>query len=608
MAFSSRCKEMREGADNAQCGTAAPRRLVKSKPSAAPAVVKSWKLPQGVGLDLHRNGDGKTFPHTEVLAHVVGRLPSGCVFESSQGKGQAAMQLLLGRNAIVPGMELGLKQLSLGSVADIFIPAHLGYGKTGVPRIVPPDSDLIFQVSLVEVDGLKSEEELTEPACQEEADEQDEASGSFILHQSWWLSRVVRPKPSGFYLNFCRYLADPKSCKLIATAREVPRRAFADLKQSDVMRAAGPFIVTGMQNGWKAKNDWDLNWFKKHLGDKRQLVKWLGPVFTQQECLWESPVWEASVSEYVNYVHSLETADPDCEEQNAEHCPRLYLNGWPAFAQIPWLRNYVSPSPEALALGGASSVGGCLEDLNALIIAESEALRESLLEGLTAKGGYRAPDKAEQRQRLETEDWELTKLFLSPKGSITRLHFDNGGAHAWLSQVRGRKMFVCFAPSDTSNLHPFTGDEGLANGTWLDPLDPEVLQRWPEAANAKPYVAVVEEGETIVAPQGWWHYAVSLDTSVTIMRNFYSSGNQQELIKRKDGGLAAAIGMHVLKKQAKLKNQPDAVINQIATKTVEKLRNTFIENRATNTGNASVAVSQPSSGSGYESSPAPAAS
>merc|ERR1712064_252557 len=112
-------------------------------------------------------------------------------------------------------------------------------------------------------------------------------------------------------------------------------------------------------------------------------------------------------------------------------------------------------------------------------------------------------------------------------------------------------------------------------------------------------MAVVEEGETIVAPQGWWHYAVSLDTSVTIMRNFFSTGNQQELIRRKDGGLATAIGMHVLKKQAKLKNQPDSVINEIASKTVEKLRNTFIANRPSNAGNATAtsAGSQSSSGS-----------
>ena len=65
------------------------------------------------------------------------------------------------------------------------------------------------------------------------------------------------------------------------------------------------------------------------------------------------------------------------------------------------------------------------------------------------------PDAEEQKQKLQNEaraercgrcrpffqlvgldrltlrqDWDLTKVFISPKGAITRLHFDNGGAHA----------------------------------------------------------------------------------------------------------------------------------------------------------------------------------
>ena len=28
-------------------------------------------------------------------------------------------------------------------------------------------------------------------------------------------------------------------------------------------------------------------------------------------------------------------------------------------------------------------------------------------------------------------------------------------------------------------------------------------------------------GEAVVVPQGWWHYAVALDRSVTVQRNFY---------------------------------------------------------------------------------------
>ena len=37
---------------------------------------------------------------------------------------------------------------------------------------------------------------------------------------------------------------------------------------------------------------------------------------------------------------------------------RLYLNGWPAFAQLPWLRSFVLPDGGREA---ASSMQGCIE-------------------------------------------------------------------------------------------------------------------------------------------------------------------------------------------------------------------------------------------------------
>lgn len=127
-----------------------------------------------------------------------------------------------------------------------------------------------------------------------------------------------------------------------------------------------------VQREWRAHGLWNLQWFKDHLGQKRQLLKWLGPVFTRcfaaavmtiivislpyfnvfhalsrlilsgvvesllvvprlqvgtfvrsgQECLWEAPVYEATVQEYIDYMQELEKKDPDCEEQNAAQCPR----------------------------------------------------------------------------------------------------------------------------------------------------------------------------------------------------------------------------------------------------------------------------------------------
>ncbi|CAE7657104.1 FPR1 [Symbiodinium pilosum] len=545
--------------------------MVQMVAAPPPAVQRRLELSHGVVVSVLQEGDERHFPQKSVAAHVVGRLPSGCVFESTEGKGQPPMTMLLGKNAIIPGMELGLKSLSLGSVAEIHIPAELGYGDKGVPHIVPPSSDLLFEVHVLEVDGtpLATRSQRPKEVADTKAD---------CLQQPWWLARVAPMPPSEYYLNFCRETARGRVPPMLQSARSVARRRCSEMDRFDVGTAEEPFIVVDMQEDWPARDTWDLSWLTAKLGHTRQLVKWLGPIFTRQENLWEAPVFETSLGEYTEYIRDLERLDPDSTDENAPSCPRLYLNGWPAFAQLPWLRNFVVPGGEGVA-DAAASADMVIEDLNSLLIRESEALRESLLEGLTARGSYQPPDPEEQKEKLQNEDWDLTKIFISPKGAITRLHYDNGGAHAWLSQIQGRKMFVCFPPSDGEHLHPFEGDEGLMNGSWLDPLDPDVFQKWPDSRRATVYMAVVEQGETIVAPKGWWHYAVSLDTSVTIMRNFYSTSNQWDLIQRKDGGLANAIATHVLRKQPKLKNQPDSVINDIANKTVHKLRETFIENR-----------------------------
>ena len=32
----------------------------------------------------------------------------------------------------------------------------------------------------------------------------------------------------------------------------------------------------------------------------------------------------------------------------------------------------------------------------------------------------------------------LERVFVGPAGTVTRLHYDYGGTHAWLAQIRGR--------------------------------------------------------------------------------------------------------------------------------------------------------------------------
>ena len=55
------------------------------------------------------------------------------------------------------------------------------------------------------------------------------------------------------------------------------------------------------------------------------------------------------------------------------------------------------------------------------------------------------------------------------------------------------------------------------------------LDRFPGYERATPLVAVLEEGDTLLAPAGWWHYAVSLTASIMVMRNFWSADTNGKL-------------------------------------------------------------------------------
>jgi chloride channel 7 len=74
-------------------------------------------------------------------------------------------------------------------------------------------------------------------------------------------------------------------------------------------------------------------------------------------------------------------------------------------------------------------------------------------------------------------------------------------------------------------LFPIDGEVETVQSA-IDPLaPPEALRKQRRAyfEDARPVVFVVHPGEVVLCPRGWWHYAVALDHSVTVMRNFYNA-------------------------------------------------------------------------------------
>ena len=51
---------------------------------------------------------------------------------------------------MIPGFKEGLKQLSVGDKATLFIPYHLAYGEAGT-RGIPGKSNIIFEVEIIKL-------------------------------------------------------------------------------------------------------------------------------------------------------------------------------------------------------------------------------------------------------------------------------------------------------------------------------------------------------------------------------------------------------------------------------------------------------------------------
>jgi len=98
-------------------------------------------------------GDGET-PHmsAKVTAHIQGWLADGTIKEISRARGKPKVFRL---DRALKGLGLGIRGMRVGGVRRIFVPWHLGYGKHGLLRGIPPKVNLVFVVELLDVEQPK---------------------------------------------------------------------------------------------------------------------------------------------------------------------------------------------------------------------------------------------------------------------------------------------------------------------------------------------------------------------------------------------------------------------------------------------------------------------
>ncbi|KAG0259149.1 FK506 binding protein proline rotamase rapamycin-binding protein [Mortierella polycephala] len=107
----------------------------------------------GVTVERLTPGDGKTFPRAGdiVTMHYVGTLNDGSQFDSSRDRNEP-FRTKIGVGKVIKGWDEGVPQLSLGEKAILKITPDYGYGERGFPPVIPPDSNLTFEVELIKIE------------------------------------------------------------------------------------------------------------------------------------------------------------------------------------------------------------------------------------------------------------------------------------------------------------------------------------------------------------------------------------------------------------------------------------------------------------------------
>lgn len=105
----------------------------------------------GLQYEVLTQGDGPVpTAGDRVVVHYTGRLIDGTVFDSSEERGEPAT---FGVTQVIPGWVEALQLMNAGSTWRLFIPSELAYGPQGAGGAIGPNQTLIFDVTLLKVEG-----------------------------------------------------------------------------------------------------------------------------------------------------------------------------------------------------------------------------------------------------------------------------------------------------------------------------------------------------------------------------------------------------------------------------------------------------------------------
>ena len=149
------CGGAKEKAGEGEAEAPKPEERAVAEPSSgggAPATMEG-EVKTGTGLryvDLAVGTGRSPAQGQTVTVHYTGWLTNGTKFDSSVDRG-SPFQFKIGVGEVISGWDEGVASMKVGGKRKLIIPSNLAYGARGAGGAIPPNSTLVFEVELLDV-------------------------------------------------------------------------------------------------------------------------------------------------------------------------------------------------------------------------------------------------------------------------------------------------------------------------------------------------------------------------------------------------------------------------------------------------------------------------
>ena len=224
----------------------------------------------------------------------------------------------------------------------------------------------------------------------------------------------------------------------------------------------------------------------------------------------------------MNYSNIRTSETADFKNIEEPYLIKNYAKDWHAYKN--WSFEYIKNLDSNLAV---NAIAGNYSEKEELVPWKLGSYIEKIVSNETSN--YLAlfqifKEFPDLKKHIQYQDVKKNSMYchllswIGPKGAITGFHADWG--ENINTSIRGKKRFYLVSPKYNECMYPSKKFERATTLCHIDPKNYDE-KKFPLFKKAKLEKVILEEGDALYIPRGWWHYTESLTPTINVSFHYW---------------------------------------------------------------------------------------